>query len=86
MLSPYRDAYASIDRLMAEVLAYKNHRVILCVGPTATCMADRLAAEGRHAIDLGHIGMFWRAYEEGRHTFVEQREINALTNKVEPNP
>lgn len=86
VLSPYRDAYSEIDRLMKEVLATDNRRVILCVGPTATCMAERLAGEGRHAIDLGHVGMFWRAYEEGRHTFVEQREINIKTNKVEPNP
>lgn len=85
VLSPYRDAYRDIGRLMAEVLALKNHRVILCVGPTATCMAERLACAGRHAVDLGHIGMFWRAYKEGRFEFIEQREINRETNQVEPN-
>lgn len=86
VLSPYRDAYSSIGKLMHEVLALQNHRVILCVGPTATCMAERLAQAGKHAIDLGHIGMFWRAYKEGRFEFIEQREINVETNKVEPNP
>jgi hypothetical protein len=86
ILSPYRDAYDVIDSLVEQVQRANNHRVILCVGPTATCMAERLAEEGRHAIDLGHIGMFWRAYEENRFVFVEQREINKETNKVEPNP
>ncbi len=84
--SPYRDAYSSINNLLAQVLCRDNERVILCAGPTATCLAERLAQEGRHAIDLGHIGMFWRAYAEGRFAFVEQREINKETNKVEPNP
>lgn len=84
--SPYRDAYKSINNLFSQIISRDNHRVILCVGPTATCLAERLAVAGRHAIDLGHIGMFWRAYEEGRFEFVEQREINKETNKVEPNP
>lgn len=86
VLSPYRDAYKSIGQLVYDVGMMGNKVVILCVGATATCMAERLAICGHHAIDLGHIGMFWRAYEEGRFEFVEQREINALTNKVEPNP
>ncbi len=82
---PYRDAYSSISDLSRAVLRYDNYRVILCAGPTATCLAERLARAGRHAIDLGHIGMFWRAYAQGRFEFVEQREINKDTNKVEPN-
>lgn len=82
---PYRDAYRAIDKLEAEILAIPNKRVLLCAGPTATCLASRLS-KPKHAIDLGHIGMFWRAYEDGRFAFIEQREINRETNKVEPNP
>lgn len=85
IVSPYRDAYSKISQLQQQIIDTDNDRVILCVGPTATCLAERLAQAGLHAIDLGHIGMFWRAYEKGRHTFIEQREINAITNKVEPN-
>lgn len=84
--SEYRDAYRDIQKLFQQAIDIDNERVILCVGPTATCLAERLAQAGRHAIDLGHIGMFWRAYEQGRFAFVEQREINSATNKVEPNP
>lgn len=62
---PYRDAYASINRIEREVMEMGTHRVILCAGPTATCLAERLAKQGKHAIDLGHIGMFWRRYAEG---------------------
>lgn len=59
---PRRDAYAVIDRLEDATLAMGVERVLLCAGPAATCLADRLSKKGMHAIDIGHIGMFWRAY------------------------
>lgn len=34
--------------------------VLLCCGPTATVLAVELAAKGVHAIDLGHIGMWFK--------------------------
>jgi len=55
----YRDSYVHIDRLEKEILALPHHRVLLCIGATATCLAARLARKGRHALDMGHIGMFW---------------------------
>jgi hypothetical protein len=57
-----RDAYAQIDEIEEQVIKSKLDRVILCAGPTATCLAMRLSRKGVHAIDLGHIGMFWRGY------------------------
>lgn len=60
--SSYAHSYVSIDSLVQEATSKGNHRILLCVGPTATCMAERLAQLGHHAIDLGHIGMFWRRY------------------------
>lgn len=54
-----RDAYAEIDKLMEDILSINVRRVLLCCGPTATCLASRLSNAGRHAVDLGHIGMFW---------------------------
>ena len=88
----YAHSYVDIDKLMKEVLAKKNHRVLLCVGPTATCMAERLAQKGHHAIDLGHVGMYFRRYEiydkwkAGQPVWQEQREINRESGLVEPNP
>lgn len=82
---PYRDAYTAINRIEREVMELEAQRVILCAGPTATCLAERLAKKGKHAIDLGHIGMFWRRYEEIPN-WKEQREINAATGTVEKNP
>jgi hypothetical protein len=81
----YAHSYPQIDWLVKEAVRQGNHRVLLCVGPTATCMAERLARLGHHAIDLGHIGMFWRRYADFA-TWREQREINKETGKVEPNP
>lgn len=65
----YSNSYRQIDRLYADCLKYGNRRVILCCGPTATCLAYRLSKtkiEGQRmqGIDLGHIGMFWRRYLE----------------------
>lgn len=81
----YAHSYVAIDSLQRAALAFPNNRILLCVGPTATCLANRLARHGRHAIDLGHIGMFWRRYGEFQR-WTEQREINKTTGKVEPNP
>lgn len=55
---PRRDAYSEIDVIEAEVRKAGCKTVILCCGPTATCLAWRLH-QAFHAIDLGHIGMFW---------------------------
>jgi hypothetical protein len=64
--TPRRDAYAEIDRIEREILSSTPRIVLLMCGPAATCLAYRLA-DKRHAIDLGHIGMFWRIYQKGRH-------------------
>lgn len=61
---PRRDAYRVIDELEQECLAHPTKRVIMCAGPTATCLASRLSKKGKHAVDLGHIGMFWRRYAQ----------------------
>jgi len=60
---PYRDAYSKIDDLERQCLQ-ATRRVILCAGPTATVLAARLARKGFHAVDLGHIGMYWRQYTQ----------------------
>jgi hypothetical protein len=55
---PHREAFRSIDLLEANVLAREPQVVILCAGPTASVLANRLAAQGVHAIDLGSSGQF----------------------------
>lgn len=57
--APARDAYVACDDLFAG-LKNEDRRVLLCLGATATVLAWRLAQEGVHAIDLGHIGMTMR--------------------------
>lgn len=81
----YRDSYNEIGVLEQRALNSPYSRVLLCVGPTATCLAARLEKAGKHAVDLGHIGMFWRRYGQFV-KWVEQREINEQTGVVEPNP
>jgi len=57
---PHREAYAQIDRLEEEVLRWRPDIAILSAGPTATCLANRLAARGLQAIDLGSAGRWLR--------------------------
>jgi hypothetical protein len=55
---PERDAYREIDRIERDVLRTGIHRVLICLGPAATCLAERLCRQGLHACDLGHMGRF----------------------------
>jgi hypothetical protein len=57
------NAYDEIDALYERALHKLNHTVLLCAGPTATCLAERLARAGRQAIDIGHVGIMWRKYK-----------------------
>lgn len=59
--TPATNAYAEIDRIEAEIGFPRRQPVLLCVGATATVLAERLAVKGIHALDLGHIGMFMKA-------------------------
>jgi glycosyltransferase GT-like protein len=56
--APRTDAYADAARLKNVILLAGAEINILCLGPTATVLAARLARLGRWAVDLGHIGMF----------------------------
>lgn len=59
----YAHTYHRIDAIERQIKRVGNQTVLLMCGPTATCLAARLATELYHAIDLGHIGMWWRAHE-----------------------
>jgi len=63
----YAHTYPKIDAIERQIRHAGNKRVLLMCGPTATCLAARLAGEF-HAIDLGHIGMWWRAHKNPKLT------------------
>ncbi len=65
---PETNAYAVIDSLEFQIRAIAGgfDTVILCLGPTATCLAWRLSKSGVHALDLGHIAIYYRRWKEGR--------------------
>lgn len=72
VIGPRQHAYAEIDELERQICVatgeMTNGRILLCLGVTATVLAYRLAIQGFHAIDLGHIGMFMKhagAYQFG---------------------
>ena len=52
------NAYDYIDDIEATISGRKPDPAILCCGPTATVLADRLARKGIWAVDLGNFGKF----------------------------
>jgi hypothetical protein len=57
---PSELAYSVIDDLERRVIEAAPEIAILSAGPTATCLANRLARVGIHAVDLGSAGKFIR--------------------------
>lgn len=53
---PSRECYAQIADLEALVLKTEPDVVVMSIGPTATCLAGRLAGHRVQALDLGSIG------------------------------
>jgi hypothetical protein len=63
---PRTNAYREIDRIEEEV-GQPSGPILICLGPTATILAWRLAQKGLWAMDLGHLGMFMRHGGSYRH-------------------
>lgn len=62
VMGPHTDAYSQVDRIEQEIGSPMGP-VLMCLGATATVLAERLARKGVHAVDVGHVGMFikrWR--------------------------
>lgn len=63
IIAPRQHAWAEYASLLERV--GRPARVLICLGPSATVMAVDLCAQGVHAIDLGHVGMFLRKRRRG---------------------
>lgn len=53
-------AFAQYNELLDRI--GRPTRALLCLGPTATVLAVDLCARGVHAIDAGHMGMFYNKH------------------------
>ena len=53
---PRRSAYAIINDLEQSIVKAKPSIALLSCGPTATCLANRLAGRGVQGVDLGSVG------------------------------
>lgn len=60
ILGPRNSAWSSYDELL-ERIGTPAH-VLISLGPTATVMAVELCARGVHAVDVGHMGAFYRRF------------------------
>lgn len=60
VLCAHRQAFRTIDDLEREVFLASPQIAILSAGPTATCLAHRLARRNIQAIDFGSAGGFLR--------------------------
>lgn len=55
---PRMEAYSVIDQLEVACINSDPDIIVMSAGPTATCLANRFAAHGIQAIDLGSAGGF----------------------------
>lgn len=55
---PTVDAYKAIEMIDHTIGAAQDRVLILCLGATATCLAERCAQRGIQSLDLGHIGRY----------------------------
>ncbi len=70
VIAPRQHAWSEYHELLERI--GKPERAILCLGPTATVMAVDLCAKGVHAIDAGHLGMFWHKHRRGEPMWVSK--------------
>jgi len=55
---PPRECYKDIEKYEDILLAFGADITIMSCGPTATCLANRLALFNTHAVDIGSAGGF----------------------------
>lgn len=64
---PSHESYPLIAKFERAILQAKPQIAVLCCGVTATCLANRLAGHGLHALDFGSAGgmmaRLWEAAE-----------------------
>jgi hypothetical protein len=64
---PRHRAYAQIDELERAILHARPSIALLSCGPTASCLANRLARRGIQGVDLGSVGgMLMRLMQAAR--------------------
>lgn len=64
---PSHECYRKIDHFEEMAVGLQPDVAVLSVGPTATCLASRLAGHGIQALDLGSIGGMLARLKERRH-------------------
>lgn len=65
ILCPKFSAWSSYHEILDRI-GTPSSRVLISLGPTATVMAVELCARGVHAIDVGHMGAFYRRWLNAR--------------------
>lgn len=71
ILAPKNSAWSDYDELMGRI-GTPDHPVLICLGPAATVMAVDLCAKGVHAVDMGHVAMFYKKHLAGEPMWLEK--------------
>lgn len=72
IIGPSHDAYAKVDELEQAIRQYgKDKLVLIMLGPTAKVLVHRLAKEGYHLLDIGHIDSEYEWYQMKAETKVK---------------
>ena len=63
ILCPAENAIDKYDQIVEAVLKHpKDKLILLALGPTASALAYDLYKEGYHAVDIGHIDLYYEQY------------------------
>lgn len=76
VIAPRQHAYAEYESILERIGT--PDRALLCLGPSATVMAVDLCAKGVHAIDLGHMGLFYKKHRRGDPMWVTREDKEAI--------
>lgn len=76
VICPRQHAFVEYAQILERIGRPK--RALLCLGPTATILAVDLCARGVHAVDVGHLGMFWRKHQRGDPMWVTKADRVAV--------
>jgi hypothetical protein len=80
ILCPRQHAWAEHEALLERISqpVGRQEVALLCCGPTATVLAVELAARGVQAVDLGHIGMWFKRLDMSTDAALQAGRAEAL--------
>lgn len=77
IICPDKNAWSYYEKILSTTLQYgKDKLIIICLGPTATILANDLSCKGLYAMDLGNLDIEYEWYMR------KDKNISAIEGKT----